>query len=526
MLVGRRVLLGGVAAWPLVGRSVAQGGAQAGAQASAPLGGADGVRRLTVLHVNDFHSRHGPVNGRAMGCAEGEGCFGSSPRLATAVREQRAAAEAEGRTVILVDAGDQFQGSLMFTAHKGMAELAVQHAMGTDVMTLGNHEFDDGPETLGRYVAAARFPVLAANLDASGEPSLAGRVLPFTVLERGGMRVGVVGVTTVDAAVTSSPGPRLRFGEPRAALAGAVAGARAAGAEVVVALSHLGLPMDLTLAGVPLVVGGHTHTLLSNDEAGALGPAPVLSPRGPAVVQAGAYGRFLGRVDLDLGPDGSVGRLVAECHHVGLDVAEDPAVAAIVAGFGASLEALRREAVTVLPEPLRVEGCRVGACRLATGVAMALRAAVHGGDGLPVVGLMNGGGFRVGLPAGPVDMGQVLDAMPFGNTLATEVVSGRQLREAVLHGLAQTGRGGFAQWAGLRWGVLPPSIEVEMEPGAWAALVPEGRYRLATNNFIRGGGDGYGMLRDGGSEVYDQGPSAADVFVGWLRAVPAGFWEK
>ena len=201
MVLTRRLLLGGVGTLPLA--RVAWGAV---------------AHRVTILHINDVHSRHDAVDGRGMTCSGGVSCFGSTPRLAAAVREQRAAAEADGRVVVLLDAGDQFQGSLFYTAHHGMAELAVQHAMGVDAMALGNHEFDNGPEVLGRYIDAARFPVVSANVDAGGDAHLRGRIRGFTMLERGGLRLGVVGLTTLETRTSSSPGADVVFGEPRAAL--------------------------------------------------------------------------------------------------------------------------------------------------------------------------------------------------------------------------------------------------------------------------------------------------------------------
>ena len=241
------------------------------------------AHRLTVLHMNDFHSRHEAVDGRAMACDAGrEGCFGGSARLATAIKAQRAAAEADGRAVLLLDAGDQFQGSLFYTAHHGMAELAVMHAVGTDAMAVGNHEFDNGPGTLGRFADAARFPVLSANVDAMAEPALAGRLHPYALFDRAGLRIAVVGLTTTEALLSSSPGPNISIGDARAALATNAAAARAAGADVVIALSHLGVAADggLDVPGVGVILGGHSHTLLSNVEPGALGPHPVVSPFG------------------------------------------------------------------------------------------------------------------------------------------------------------------------------------------------------------------------------------------------------
>ena len=473
------------------------------------------AHRLTILHINDFHSRHAPVGPRNLTCETGEGCYGGSARLAAAIAEQRAAAVADGRTVLLLDAGDQFQGSLFFTAHGGMAELAVQHAVGTDAMTLGNHEFDRGPDTLGRYIDAARFPILSANIDASADPDLRDRIQPWTILERG-LPIGVVGVTTLETAVTSSPGERVRFRDPAVAVVEATRAAREAGARLVIVLSHLGLAADRALPseGVALIIGGHSHTLLSNSEGGAAGPSPLVAPGGAPIVQAGCYGRYLGRVDLDVAPDGQVLALAAACRHVGLELVPNPDVAAIVARYAAPLEELRSRPVATLDAPLETTNCRIAPCRLGGLVAGSLRAAAHAPAGVPVVGLMNAGGLRVGLPAGPVTLGQVLDTMPFGNTLATATVTGAALAEIVRHGLSMTGRGGYAQWAGLRLSGV--TIETERD-GSWSVLDPAGDYLIATNNFLRTGGDGYTSLRDSGRAPYDTGPGVAELFAEAMR---------
>ena len=499
------------------------------------------VHRLTVLHLNDFHSRHEAVDARALVCGGPRpGCYGGSARLASAVARERAAAEADGRAVLMLDAGDQFQGSLFYTAHRGMAELAVMHALGTEAMALGNHEFDGGPEALGRFAAAARFPVLSANLDAADEPALAGLVRPYAVFERAGLRVGVVGLTTPDTAQSSSPGPRVRFLPPGPALARAAAAARAEGAGLVVALSHLGLGRDAALAGAAwtdpgagssagsgaaVFVGGHSHSLLSNAEADALGPHPTVAPGGALVVQAGAYGRYLGRLDLDLDADGRVLAHGGECRRVGPDLPEDPAVAAVVAAYAAPLEAVRRRVVAHLPAALDVAGCRVGTCALGEMVARALLDAAPGSD----AALMNAGGLRTGLRAGPVTLADVLEALPFGNALATLRLRGADLAAAVEHGLTRIGRGGFPHLAGLRWawgdagspGARPVGV-LARGPDGWAPLDPAREYRLATHDFLRRGGDGYAVLRDRAIEPYDAGPEVADVVARALgRMAPA-----
>ena len=491
MHLSRRALLGVLGTLPLA--RLAQGAA---------------VHRLTLLHINDFHSRHEAVNVRALSCGGGDGCFGGSARLATAIRMQRAAAEADGRTVLLLDGGDQFQGSLFFTKYRGMAELAVQQANGTDAMAVGNHEFDGGPAVLAAYAEAAGFPLVTSNVDASAEPALAGRLRPWVVLERGGLKIGFVGLTTLETPIGSSPGRNVQFLPPKPALARAIEGARGDGAQLIVLLSHMGVLFDraLDVPGPAVVIGAHSHVLLSNTEPGAFGPDAQPNSAGALVTQAGAYGRYLGRLDLDLAEDGSVLAHGGDCVHVGLDLVEDPAVSAIVARFAASLDTFRNEIVATLPEPLELSTCRFTQCALGQAIAAAMLATAHGGQ----IAITNAGGMRTGLPAGPITRGQILEALPFGNTVATLKLTGADLEAAVRHGLSQVGRGGFPQWAGLR--LTATGLETLTEAG-WASLDPAATYLVVTNNFLRNGGDGYVTFRDRGADAYDNGPGVDDAFV-------------
>jgi 5'-nucleotidase len=488
------------------------------------------VHRLTVIHMNDFHARHEAVDARALACKPGaEGCYGGAARLAAAIAAERAAAEAAGRTVLLVDGGDQFQGSLFYTAWRGEVELAVMHAIGTEAMTLGNHEFDNGPANLARFIKAARFSVVSANIDAAADPDLGPLLRPSVLLQKGALSIGLVGLTTPETATSSSPGPHVRFTPPAPALAAQAAALRAQGAQLVFALSHLGVGVDLGLAGsvagVDAYIGGHSHTLLSDSEAGALGPAHQ-AVRGPdrmaVVVQAACYGRYLGRLDLDIGADFTVLAYGGDTRRVASDGPEDTAVAAIVAGYAAQLDQVRRRVIARAPAAIGNEGCRVAECPLGNLVAEAMLAAVHGAD----IALMNGGGIRTGLPAGEVTIGDVLTMLPFGNTLATAKVTGADLTAAVANGLSRAGGGAFPQIAGGRvvWDPLAPpterlvSLSLRQADGSFAPVVADRLYRIVTNNFMRAGGDGYVSLRDRAVDPYDAGPSLDETVTAALTA--------
>jgi len=507
MQITRRTLLAALATLPMA--RIARG---------------ETVHRLTILHVNDIHSRHEAVDSRALTCKAGTqpDCFGGTARLATALFTDRDAARSAGREVLQLDAGDQFQGSLFYTAWKGEVELAVAHAFGTEAMTVGNHEFDNGPDTLARFVRGATFPVLSANIDASADPSLAGLLRPSVMFTRAGLKIGVVGATTLQTATTSSPGPHIRFSDPAAALATQAAQLRAQGAQMVIALSHLGVDQDMLLAGyvpgVDAFIGGHSHTLLSNSEAGAAGPAHAMitGPAGSAVVvQAACYARYFGRLDLDLDAQGRILAMGGDVRHVGLDLPEEPGVAAIVGRYAAQLDTVRRRVVGTAPEAIDVTACRIAECSFGNFITDALLFATPSAD----VALFNGGGMRTGLPAGEITLGDVLTALPYGNTTATVQVTGADLRAALANGVARAGLGAFPQVGGMRfvWQPLAPvnerlkRVDIRQRDGSYVPLDPARLYTVVTNNFMRTGGDGYTMLRDNGRNAYDTGPGVDEI---------------
>jgi 5'-nucleotidase/UDP-sugar diphosphatase len=170
---------------------------------------------LTILHTNDVHSRIESINKYDSTCdaeSEAEGkCFGGVARIKSMVDERRDALSDEGKNFVVVDAGDQFQGSLFYTTYKGAAAADFMNGIGYDVMAVGNHEFDDGPSALAAFLDKVEFPVISGNLDLENEPLLKDRIPGTLVLERGGEKIGFVSSLAEDTAETSSPGAGVKF---------------------------------------------------------------------------------------------------------------------------------------------------------------------------------------------------------------------------------------------------------------------------------------------------------------------------
>ncbi|MEM7645102.1 MAG: metallophosphoesterase, partial [Pseudomonadota bacterium] len=250
---------------------------------SGGIAQADGHAAYTlhILHINDLHSRIEPINRFDSTCsaeddAAGE-CFGGVARVKTFIDGKRA--ELEGENVVVLDAGDQFQGSLMYTTYKGDVEAEMMNAIGFDAMAVGNHEFDDGPEQLAEFAGEVDVPIVSGNLDLSQSNVLGDdHVADHLILEVGGERIGIVSALATDTVETSSPGPSIIFQEEVDALQADVDTLTEQGVTKIIALTHVGLPTDRRIAenvtGLDAIVGGHSHTLFSNTEEGAsnLGP--------------------------------------------------------------------------------------------------------------------------------------------------------------------------------------------------------------------------------------------------------------
>ena len=478
---------------------------------------------LTILHTNDFHDRFEPISKYDGPCSAEDNtageCFGGSARLMTAIAEAR---ERAGNS-ILVDGGDQFQGTLFYTQYKGTLAAEMMNQMGYDAMTVGNHEFDDGPEVLRGFMDAVEFPVLMSNADVSGEPLLADKLAKSTVIEKGGEQIGLIGLTPQDTHELASPGDNITFSDPVAAVQGEVDLLIARGVNKIIVLSHSGYSVDQKVAaettGVDVIVGGHTNTLLSNTDERAEGPYPTMVGE-TAIVQAYAYGKFLGELNVTFDDEGNITKAEGEPLIMDAAVTEDQPTVDRIAEAAKPLEEIRNRVVAETAEAIDGErgNCRAQECSMGNLVADAMLDRVKD-QGIDVA-IANSGGLRASIDAGEVTMGEVLTVLPFQNTLSTFQVTGAQLIEALENGVSQheEGAGRFPQVAGMSFAFDPKAEAGSRISDVMVAGEPidlEKTYGAVSNNYVRNGGDGYAMFKDA-ANAYDYGPDLADVTAQYL----------
>jgi 5'-nucleotidase len=302
------------------------------------------------------------------------------------------------------------------------------------------------------------------------------------VIERGGEKIGLIGLTPEDTDELASPGPNVTFTDPIAAVQGEVDKLTAEGVNKIIVLSHSGYEVDKRVAagtsGVDVIVGGHDNSLLSNTLEGAKGPYPTMVGN-TAIVQAYAYGKFLGELNVTFNDAGEIIEAVGEPLIMDGTVAEDEATVARIAELAVPLDEIRNKVVASTTAPIEGDRsfCRAVECEMGNLVADAMLDRVKD-QGIQIA-IANGGGLRASIDAGEVTMGEVLTVLPFQNTLSTFQVTGAAVKAALENGVSQVeeGAGRFPQVAGLRFtldaskpvGESVVSVEVD-ENGSWMPL--------------------------------------------------------
>ncbi len=279
-----------------------QTGVVAGAAMVAPslISAKKKTNKLVILHTNDTHSNIDPFPVNHPKFPN----MGGVSRRASLIQSIRDREE----HVLLLDAGDIFQGTPYFNKFKGVLEMKTMAAMNYDIVTLGNHDFDIGMEAYKSALSHASFQVVNANYELASTP-LSEVVKPYTIVNKAGFKIGIFGLgVNLQGLVPNENWKGLTYQDPVTAAQKQADILRKAGCDVVICLSHLGYEYktdqvsDKVLAastkGIDVIIGGHTHTFLEDLQ-------EFKNKEGKAVFvnQVGYGGLKLGRIDIELCPD-------------------------------------------------------------------------------------------------------------------------------------------------------------------------------------------------------------------------------
>lgn len=529
---------------------------------------------LTLLHVNDHHSHLEaetfdiPLEELPAGLNLPNGTgdvvsvtYGGFPNLVT-LFDLLVASETNP---FKVHAGDMVTGTLYYTATDGAADAAMMNQVCFEAVALGNHEFDSGDKVLADFIGDLQAsssticpptPILSANVEPAAGTPLAGLVEKYLIAEISGEQVAFIGATTADTTITSSPDVTTNFTNVVTAVTAVVEEVTALNVTKIVVLSHVGFNDDLNelalIAGVDIVVGGHSHSLLGEDvEVGLLKvpdaayPSLVIGPDGGSVcvVQAWEYGHGLGVLNVEFDEAGAVvscdggPKFPFDSSPTAFSPELDAASAATLTTYleqrafvavtpdaeaqaeldmyTQQVEESGSEVIADVPEPgicyERIPGqgrsqiCTPeetlpqggGVCNL---VAQAFLDQALSSD----VAIQNGGGCRTDIFQGNFTVGNAVELLPFSNTLVTLEMTGAQiitvLNQACDAAATDVSTGAYPYAAGLRYNVdfsaapdYVSNVEVNarLAEAAWMPLDESAVYTVVTNDFISTGRDNY-----------------------------------
>jgi 2',3'-cyclic-nucleotide 2'-phosphodiesterase (5'-nucleotidase family) len=457
------------------------------------LSGAEKWQRLVILHTNDIHG-HLPPESAWWINPNFPPPIGNAAGAAAIIREERERAERNGWGFLLVEGGDIFQGTPTGEFSKGRAIIEFMNRMGYDAMTVGNHDLDRGPDLLQELAGLAGFPMLAANLVDSATGDIPAHFRPFEILERGGLRIGILGITHERLRGMQTPENMRGLDILREIPAARqwLDTLRAKGVDLVIGLHHVGFYRDKVIAdsvpGFDVIIGAHSHT--------GLRQAYECPNNHTIIVQTFGHLSTVGKLELMI----------------------DPKTRQIV-GYQSELRELFTEEVTPDTAELRrinfwtdlaeagfdsviglaaVDMRRAGGPRessLGNMMADAIREAV-GAD----VAFQNSGGIRDDILKGEVTYRQIYKVDAFSNTIVTMEMTGDQLLRALE--VSVMGGHGIFQVSGMRMVFDPKkpplnrvvSVSVDGQP-----VDPEKKYKVATNSFLAAGGGNYRIFLEADS---------------------------
>jgi len=456
---------------------------------------------FTIVHTNDTHGRIQEGKYDGMGFA----------KISTYVKNL----ENDGEDVLLLDAGDTFHGTPFVSLSEGEAAVKVMNTMGYDAMVPGNHDFNYGRDRLLELAAMANFPIVCANVidDATGKTILP----PYTILNVNGLKVGIFGLTTAETTYKTHPknvkGLTFRNAvdvarEMVAKLDNKV--------DVIIALGHLGVDEDSTITsksvmdeveGIDLFIDGHSHTVMQEG----------LMAKDGLIVQAGEWDKFLGVVKINY----NMGTVTAKASLLSKEDAsnlkDDDSVLA-------NLDEIKKEndkitEVVVGKTDVLLDGERGDVRTGPTNLGDMICAALIDETGADF-SLQNGGGIRASIKAGEVTKGDIINVLPFGNTVTVLEVTGADMKAVIENGIKSIpeASGGYCHIGGLTFsydqnkpaGNRVTEILVKGKP-----IDPNKNYSLATNDFLAAGGDQYEMLID--KKVLAEFGTLDDILVSYMN---------
>lgn len=462
---------------------------------------------VTILHFNDLHGMYEP-NQNGMQCTQDtlSNCVGGVSRLKTVIDQQRAQHE----NVLLLNAGDNFQGSTYFSLFGESVLAEVINFLGVNVMSLGNHEFDRGDATLSLFIQKINSFVVDSNIQVKENSTLSSEVLPYKIIKLNGISIGIIGAVTSDTPLLSSPSSDITFLNETESLSKAATALHEQSIDIIIAITHIGYKNDLMVAKtVPyldVIVGGHSETSLTIGNPSEEGSYPTIinGPSGSpvAVVQTAPYGTELGEITITFDSYGTIREHLENIFRIHQEIKPDEQLQKYIDTLTSTIPEEYAQNITTISSQVAGdrETCRKTTCGVGNLVTDALLAdqSIHKAD----IALINSGTIRTSLPAGELTAGDLLSALPFDNKVAFAEINGSELLTLFKKSITdvENESGAFLQFAGLQVHYNSSTntniSTIELTDAENNAIKPDHIYSLVTSEYLANGGDGYPKMNN------------------------------
>jgi 5'-nucleotidase/UDP-sugar diphosphatase len=375
----------------------------------------DNIKQVTILHWNDFHAHNQPQKGTKKNSETGTEdtyYYGGTGSMLGWVKKFRT------DNTLVLNAGDDFQGTPISNFTRGRSQIELLNLFNLDAFVIGNHEFDYSDASLDSALQMANFDYLSANVYLKSKARLIGK--PYVIKDINGVKFGIIGITAPDLRELSVPKnlTDVEMLNTDSVIQVGINELKSQKCNVIILLAHDGIDNDKKLADkfygdVDIIVGAHSHTPLFK---------PVVE-NGVIIVQAGAYSKYLGKLDIKVNVDkdtvvGFFGRLFETNKDSAFDQEADTKVNEMVASIGPELKRvigkLEVDWKSSYSEESALGQFETDAFRWKTGADIAM---------------INGGGLRKSLLKGDITVSDIWEINPFGNDIDVINVNGKILKE-------------------------------------------------------------------------------------------------
>ncbi|XP_075228317.1 protein 5NUC-like [Lycorma delicatula] len=492
---------------------------------------------LVVLHTNDMHARYEECNRKGEPCTKNDikenHCYGGFPRIHYLSKKIKEQAYKEGKSVILVNAGDMYLGSNYHSAFIWEVASDMMNQLNFDAMCLGNHEFDDGVENLVPFIEHVNFPIVCCNIEKSKEEALNStkNLYPSYILNVNGTSIGIIGYITQKTKTISRPGKVNLLDEIRT-IKKEVAKLKEDGIKIIMVLGHAGIEMDIEIVKnipeVDFVIGGHSHTFLYTgippqefaERHSGIYPKVVSRDNGSTlnipIAHAYAFTRYLGQLELTFDDDGNIKDFSGNPILLDMNVKEDELVKEVLNMWKDKL--LEKEKEFIGKTEVVLEGgnvpCRYEECNMGNLITDAfIEYNKKRGFKETGIAIYPAGGIRSGINTtstdGIINTGDLMRVLPFRDRVYQTELQGKYFKEVLEHSVYHVGRkyrrGEFLQFAGVK---VVYNLSMPEGQRVQSALVQpkyqekfeeinnETIYTIILPDCLSHGSDGYSMFPD------------------------------